>query len=708
MKTTFKFAALLMMFAALSCSKEPVESGIKPGTDPNEPAVRTFTASIDSPASVKAGISDDNVCTFTAGDFILVFNCKLYSGSGNDARVSLSNLNTINASPWVWPTEGNHLLKSTVSGQEDVSVAELIRVTDGMLSNGGKNITFNVTLSEPPAGHNYHFVVLSRMTEFNNFNSRTDNNRNYYVLNIFRYQATVPASARFIYCYGEAAADATTVKFYHHDSQLKYKCTGDYDKVTFEANGEQSDTNSINVDQTIYVKRVMNYASKPWTYSYGNIDGMYGKKYNSGTGGIITQTVVPNSTQTYYLAVAANLNLANGITIKLYKSGGLKKTITTSGAFTTAPGEIIDLGDLSKVAKATSYYEMWNAGKAIKIGDVSFDPADYSGIKVYHITEDKNVPESINSTGGIYFVDEGVTLTLDMNMYPNATGSAAKAFIVLCDKVGGGRAKFRVNGKTLGFKGNFSVAFKNMEITSTSTNGFIQSSNDGDASMNNNLIFDGCKIDMSAHTSGSFYFANFNGGYGFRDVILSGSDIVYPAVESRQFFIYGKTNGNVLGDLTVKNNLCYIKGGSATDEIVNQIDDRALIHDLWTGTLQFTNITMENNSFVNCFGKARVVSGNAQLVAQGGSLVVKNNLYYLNGEPQAYLKLVDLSEEKKTGVNITASENYSYVTAHPEKVQSWGNVACTQITTNPISSADWSAGTFVFNSSLPSGVGCSR
>lgn len=368
------------------------------------------------------------------------------------------------------------------------------------------------------------------------------------------------------------------------------------------------------------------------------------------------------------------------------------------------PGPGPDPGD-----EDTSYYDIWTAGRAIEIGGKSFAPADYSGIKVYHITEDGKVPESINTTGGIYFVDEGVTLTLDMNMYPNATGSAAKAFIVLCDKVGGGRAKFRVNGKTLGFKGNFSVAFKNMEITSTSTNGFIQSSNDGDASMNNNLIFDGCKIDMSAHTSGSFYFANFNGGYGFRDVILSGSDIVYPAVESRQFFIYGKTNGNVLGDLTIKNNLCYIKGGSATDEIVNQTDDRALIHDLWTGTLKFTNITMENNSFVNCFGKARVVSGNAQLVAQGGSLVVKNNLYYLNGEPQAYLKLVDLSDGNKTGVNITASENYSYVTAHPEKVQPWGNVALTLLDNPPFTTMNFADGVFTQTLTVSElGIGANR
>lgn len=709
MKTTFKFAALLMMFAALSCSKEPVESGIKPGTDPNEPAVRTFTASIDSPAS-RAGISDDNVCTFTAGDFILVFNCKCYSGTGNDAKVSLTNLNNgINSGSWAWPTEGSHLLKSINSGQEDVSVAELIRVTDGMLSNGGKNITFNVTLSEPPAGHNYHFVVMSRLNEFSFFSSRTDNNRNYYLLNIFRYQATVPAAARFIYCYGEAAADATTVKFYHHDAQLKFKSTGDYDQITFEANGTQSATNSINVDQNIYVKRVMDYASKPWTYSYGTIDDMYGKIYNPTTGGVITQTLVPNSSQTYFLAVPANLKLENGITIKLYKGGALQKTITTSSAFTTAPGEIINLGDLSKVTKATSYYEMWNAGKVIEIGGKSFNPADYPGIKAYHITANGNVPETVNTTGGIYFVDEGVTLTLDMNMYfPDASG-AGKAFIVLCDKVGGGRAGFHVNGKVLSFKGNHSVAFKNMEITSSSTsiNGFIQANSDA-TSINNDLIFDSCKVDMSSHTSGDLYFVKFNGVHGFRNITMTGNDIVYPSVESRQFFIYGYTNGNVLGDLVVKDNLCYIKGGSATDEIVNQTADRSLVHDLWTGKMQFTNITMENNSFVNCFAHAVVVSGNAQLVAVGGTLSVKNNLYYLNGEPQVYVKLVGLSNDNKTGVTISASENYGYVTASPNKVQAWGNVSCTQITTNPISSADWSAGTFVFNSSLPSGVGCSR
>ena len=88
---------------------------------------------------------------------------------------------------------------------------------------------------------------------------------------------------------------------------------------------------------------------------------------------------------------------------------------------------------------------------------------------------------------------------------------------------------------------------------------------------------------------------------------------------------------------------------------------------------------------------------------------MKNNLYYLNGEPQAYLKLVDLSEEKKTGVNITASENYSYVTAHPEKVQPWGNVALTLLDNPPFTTMNFADGVFTQTLTVSElGIGANR
>lgn len=731
-------SSIVMLAAAalltLSCTKEAA-----PERTDEEPAVtagHTFTASLGR--DTKVNIADDGTCTWKAGDYILVFNGYGAVNSNNVGYdTSADNKYQFNGRAFGWGP-------ATITYDGEI-VAESIKVTDSMISADGKTLTFTTQVAEPTSEHystNWYFVAISDWDMYSYAFFRSDGNNNWYCVNLIRIQSqtALTSSKRSILCWGQCAVGEESFTLYHHDSQLRFTCSStDYDQVTFAANGDASGSNCINPNRTIWVKRVVDYTASEWVSNYKSYYeyNRSANTYSDGTNQCdkMYVTLSGNTSDVYYVPVPADYTWGNGITITLLKDGSAVKTLTINKSITTTHGQIINFGDLASVTPAktyTSYYEMWEDGKAITIGDTKFDPADYSGWTVKHITADATQTDvyAYNSNV-ICFISPDAKVTWDAIAYPS-TGS----YVFIGDEIGT-RSNMVFTQRFVPKGGVSLVAFKNLNVSTTSSSddnvrsytGYVQAA-DGTVTT---AIVDDCQVDLTlSHGNGSL-LSSSNGGW--QNIVIMNSDFIFPGYKDSSIFT--NSNGTLIavnrgdsvsgGRIVFTNNLCYSSDGKSPYYFNSSNTQTKLGCGVFLGSPNstFHSIDVENNTFIGAFyemGLFKTTTDN-QLVDTDGSLTIENNLCYVPGDDAdnnytslgftSYLKIVQLTSKFTVPATVSSNDrttNWGWATLNTNRLQTYGDRSAKIFSADPFDTSDGatyspSTGTFVLSNTAKSAAG---
>lgn len=703
----------------LSCAKEAAPEQTPEAAKSEVSGGHTFTATMGQ--DTKVNIADDGTCTWKAGDWIFVFN-----GSG---EVTLKEDGTSSHNiPFSRAALGGGSA-GTVTYNDEI-VAETIQVTQDMISADGKSLTFTTQVATPTDNYKmWYFIAFSDWDTISSVTLREDQNLNYFSILLNRMQSSVTSSTRQIVCWGQCGADDTAFTLYHHDSQFRFTCSSaDYDEVQFAANGDASDSNYINPDRHIYPRRVKDYTASTWTYTYMTCYEYSRSTYNTYSDGTyisdrLNVTLSGNADDVYYVPVPELYTWANGITITLLKDGTAVKTLTISKSLSTSHGDIINFGDLASVTPAktyTSYYEMWQDGKDITIGDTKYNKND-SGLTAVQVTSDSNFDTVWKGEGSyIYFISEGVTLTNNKTYYPTS-GS----YVFIGDKIGTrSNVDFSLHFCPKG--GTSLVAYKNLELAvvqsstlaSNVTNGLVVIA-DGILAK---AVLDDCKVDLSTRGRAAGMFASQSNS-GITNAAIVDSDIIFPGEDNKLtdnvgVFIFTSKTAVSGGSLVFTNNLCYTADGKSPFSGTTAVGC-GVAHDIWTGTLTYENIDFENNTFIGAFYLYGLVVGAGQLVSSGGTMTISDNLVYVPSSNTSglagYVKMVQLPAANITGVTATASNNWGWAAAytdgtHNYAIQTYGNYSASVFSADPFDTSDGatyepSTGTFVLSATAKSAAG---
>ncbi len=725
----------------LSCAKEAAPEQTPEAAKSEVSGGHTFTATMGQ--DTKVNIADDGACTWKAGDYILVFNgYGALEGSTEHENVgydtSADNKYQFNGKAFGWGA-------ATITYDGEI-VAESIKVTDDMISADGKSLTFTTQVAEPTSDHystNWYFIAMSDWSMYAYAFFRNDGSVNWYAIQLYRIQSqtVLTSSERSILCWGECPVGKESFTLYHHDSQLRFTCSStDYDQVTFEANGDASASNCINPNRKIYPKRVASYGASTWssTYqSYYEYDRST-DKYSDGTNQCdkMYVTLSGNADDVYYVPVPADYTWANGITITLLKDGTAVKTLTINKSITTTHGQIINFGDLASVTPAktyTSYYEMWEDGKAITIGDTKFDPADYSDWTVKHITADATKTDVFvnNSTSVICFISPDAKVTWDAIAYP-ATGS----FVFIGDEIGT-RSNMVFTNRFVPKGGVSLVAFKNLNVSTTSAsdasvrnyNGFVQAA-DGAVTT---AIVDDCQVDLTLTYGNGSFLSGSNGGW--QNIVIMDSDFIFPGYKDSGIFT--NQNGALIavnrgdsvsgGRIVFTNNLCYTSDGKSPYYFNSSNTQLKLGCGVFLGSANstFHSIDVENNTFIGAFYEIslfKTLTDN-QLVDTDGSLTIENNLCYAPGDDTensytslgftSYFKIVQLTSAFTVPTTVSSTDrttNWGWASLNPGRFQTYGDRGAKTFSADPFDTSDGatyepSTGTFVLSATAKSAAG---
>ena len=231
--------------------------------------------------------------------------------------------------------------------------------------------------------------------------------------------------------------------------------------------------------------------------------------------------------------------------------------------------EVVSLTFTTEAVPVTSYYEAWEAGRAITIDGVRYSKETWGATGVsMHITEDYTFTDS-NAGQGFYFIDPGVTFTI------KPSGAVSKMFIIgndpsqRADVVFGGQMQFYEMGSS---EGTNRCAFFNVNVDALTFNNYVMKVNN--AKYFDALVFDSCHI-MPASTliysrdsdRGFKYFAVVNSevevtkdgtqfvnaqpGTSSWGTVKYDNTIWYSASKRTNFYMFQGTNGS--SDLTIEN-----------------------------------------------------------------------------------------------------------------------------------------------------------
>ena len=290
MKKTLLFAALAAAALAVSCQPKDVIIDTPENNDPSEieaPVTRTFVCEFAAPDS-KINVADDGKTTWKAGDEIMI-----HGG-----------------------TDGEERYKVTLTNDD--------------ISADGKKATITFTIN--PYNRADAGVVSEYYAQYPA--SLVPNCLMYY-------EARFSDSKDFIMA---ACNVGETFVFYNLNGIISYKVSGDFDKVVFSGNSDE--TVGYN---GIYQARVRDDGSgaKLTNPKFGN---------GSGDANPLTKVEsvpVADGTTTNYIFLPAGTNFTSGFTFKFYKDDVLKKIATTSSSVNVKTGKILILGDIS--GKLTDY-----------------------------------------------------------------------------------------------------------------------------------------------------------------------------------------------------------------------------------------------------------------------------------------------------------------------------------------------------------------
>lgn len=437
MKRLFLISAVAIAAAtAASCQKEFIGNDNNTNT-PESSQLRTFTATIAATdTDTKAAIADDGRFTFTEGDFIYIFN-----GSG---VINADGSKGIQFRIGNFDYTSKTVLSDGSSWGTGAVVAESIRITAEMISNGGKTLTFSTSVAEPADGGKWYFILADGGASWDYFTIRPDSD----------------AWTRFfvnqdkIVCYAgiDKASFNSSIALKHYDSRFRFKVSNisDYDKVTITPNsGAVSTDNCISA---IYeAKRGQN-------------------KYEVTTAKEVSVALsADDASKVYYVGVVPNRTWAGGITFHLWKDGVEIKTLKISKDITIGVGDIIDFGDLAKVRPDyTSLYEKYQAGYDINVGGVVVNKSTYGDATLLtNGTELVGGLKYDTYNKGVFFVEKGATVTCTT---PPARLFCNGDVFIIGDANDGTRSTLNLSttsGSLYVPDGAYGIAFKNMEINNT-------------------------------------------------------------------------------------------------------------------------------------------------------------------------------------------------------------------------------------------------
>lgn len=645
MKRLFLISAVaIAAVTAASCQKEFIGNDDNTNT-PESSQLRTFTATIAAPGTdTKAAIADDGRFTFTAGDFIYIFNGKgVISADGNKGiQFSIGNFEY---------TSKTVLSNGSSWGTGDV-VAESIRITSEMISNDGKTLTFSTSVAEPADGGKWYFILADGGASWSSFTIRPDSDAwTRFVVNQDK-----------IVCYAgiDKASFNGSIALKHYDSRFRFKVSNisDYDKVTITPNsGTLSNDNCISA----------NYEAKRGQDKY---EVTASKEFSVALS-------ADDASKVYYVGVVPNRTWAGGITFHLWKDGVEIKTLKISKDITIGVGDIIDFGDLAKVNKDnyTSLYAKYNDGYDINVGGVVVNKATY-GNATY--LED-GATLSGTSNKGVFFVAKGATISYTSAWARLFEGGDA---IIIGDDTEGSRSTLQITGGGLLSylpSGAYGVAFKNIDIESTATQPLF---NAGGSSKTSWIIFDNCKL---AGAVNALLLEN-NFGRTIGKIIFKDSE--FRINNNNTYFV--QSSSLAVDEITVDNCIFYSNSAETAYS--------AKFFDCTPAAL-----TITNNTFVNVYSN----DWEAMFKIPSASEIkptVKNNLrcYYtvafeVSGKSYSLLMYngQDYNDGNCERAPVYVSEVISNV-FHPVIRGSWnalsGNISSTQGT--PFSSADFENGVF--------------
>ena len=456
----FIAAVAIALIAAASCEKE------------NTPAVSTpaatktasFTATIPA---VKTSIDGSGVQTWTAGDFILVSNGSTSIGtSGNKMTASGAEEN-----------ESGQLVRTA----DGAILAEWIEITDEMISNSGKTLSFSTSVDTPDS--KYYFFVVNFEGKNSVYAFGTDGSiytRQIQNTNINKLSPQL---------LGSCPKDGTTIDFINTLSYISLSASSKPYAVTIMSNDGADVASGYKVSQA---GSVLSYGGN--TENTVSAAGMTLYMFNNNKTGLIPFAPGLSMSEGFTLILwptSTEFSAAKDLTLEAVKERTDWVTaptfITTTGRFTTQMGHLVDFGDVSKLVKYNSYYDLWNAGNDIVVDGVVYNKATYTATPV-HVTSDT----TISTETGIYFVDPSATLTVT-SWNPNR--------IIIGNSLTE-RSKLALNSHFYLY-GNQYLLLKNLDITLSHSNSAMFCLAAG---ANLTISVDDCYIDNTAQKKPIFTY----------------------------------------------------------------------------------------------------------------------------------------------------------------------------------------------------------
>lgn len=567
----------LAVVAAASCQKESLVNDDNANV-PSSPELHTFTATIAAPeGDTKADIADDGIFTFTAGDFIYIFNGNGVSGEDSSDSQAI----TFPIAKFNWGA--NKIQSNGTSWDTGDVVAESIKITDEMISDGGKTLTFSSSVVEPADGGKWYFIMANGGSSWSKFYIRSAKDWTKFVLDNSQVD-----KKKNILCYAsiDKSSFSGSIALKHYDSQFRFKVSNntDYDKVTITPNsGDITDANCIVGNYQVYAGRT---PAKFEMLTNGKKDAVV--------------TLSENADEVYYVSTVSERTWTGGITFHLWKDGVEKTQLTINKDISISAGQIIDFGDLAKVRPDyTSLYEKYQAGYDINVGGVIVNKEKYPDAKL--LVDGTVLSGSDNK--GVYFVSADATIST-----AGTWGSlfAGGDVIIIGDSNNGKRSTLNITGSyplSNIPSGEYGVAFKNISIESVSPQPLFNTAGEGKVSW---LVLDNCKLVTAGN--GMFVFNNYPRNIG--KVILKDSE--FRIIKDNAYLL--TSSSLAVDEVTVDNCIFY----SNTSETAY----KACLIDCTPAAL-----TITNNTFVNVYSdySSALFKIPSSLSIQP---TVKNNLRY--------------------------------------------------------------------------------
>ncbi len=225
-----------------------------------------------------------------------------------------------------------------------------------------------------------------------------------------------------------------------------------------------------------------------------------------------------------YIALAPDLELSGGFTVKAYdKDGNTVYACRSDKPFKTEKGLIVDLGVLED---RLSSYALWQAGEDFEMGGVKYNKSEYGAATLVS-------DGGILGEKGVYFIDGEVSAKITATDTLIVVGNGKNAKLTISPS-------FLMRAKTL--------VLKNLEIETASDNKLLN------INQMDRVVIDGCKLTLKNA------LADMSGSFSIENLVLTDNDfIIDPSLseENAGLFTTGDAtdDSSSLEEYVIRNNV---------------------------------------------------------------------------------------------------------------------------------------------------------